>query len=135
MPSDSEIRQLLCDDSLSDWFRMALLSALECNPEQAAHDASLLSLVLDRRAQSIAAKQIAGKAIAHVRGVAGPSVKFSRNRPQGREVHSDIPNRPNLIFFYVQISPEPKVQTILEFTFNLKPEPTDQNSVSRNESV
>lgn len=68
MPSDSEIRQLLCDDSLSDWFRMALLSALECNPEQAAHDAGLLSLVLDRRAQSIAAEQIAGKAIAHARG-------------------------------------------------------------------
>ena len=67
MPSDSEIRQLLADYSLSDWFRTALLSALELNPEQAAHDAGLLSLVLDRRAQAIAADLIASKAIAEAK--------------------------------------------------------------------
>lgn len=68
MPSDSEIRQLLADNNSSDWFRTALLSALERDPDQAAHDAGLLSLVLDRRAQSIAAEQIAGKAITDARG-------------------------------------------------------------------
>jgi hypothetical protein len=68
MPNDDEIRKILADKSLSDWFRSALLSALDGDPVQAAQDAGLLSIVLDRRAQAIAADLIAVKAIAGARG-------------------------------------------------------------------
>ena len=67
MPSDAEIRLILADKGVSDWFRSALLTALDGDPVQTAHDAGVLSLVLDRRAQAIAAEQIAGKAIAEAR--------------------------------------------------------------------
>jgi hypothetical protein len=67
MPSDDEIRRVLADKGLSDWFKAALSSALECDPAQAAHDAGLLSVVLDRRAQTIAAEALACKAIAEAR--------------------------------------------------------------------
>jgi hypothetical protein len=63
MPTDEEIHQILADKGLSDWFRTALLSALDCDPVQAAQDAGLLSIVLDRRAQAIAAHLIAAEAI------------------------------------------------------------------------
>jgi hypothetical protein len=55
MPSDDEIRKLLDDPSISGWFRVALRLALERDPVDAANDAGLLSLVLDRRAAEIAA--------------------------------------------------------------------------------
>ena len=68
MPSDEEIRQVLLDEALSEWFKTALLSALDGEPVQVAHDAGLLSVVLDRRAQSIIAGALASKAIAEARG-------------------------------------------------------------------
>ena len=68
MPSDEEIRQVLADKGLIDWFKAALLSALDGDPEQAAHDAGLLSLLLDHRAQAIAAEALAFKVIDEARG-------------------------------------------------------------------
>ena len=55
MPNDEEIRQLLADPGLSDWFKQALSSSLERDPVDAANDAELLSAVLDRRSRAIAA--------------------------------------------------------------------------------
>ncbi len=55
MPKDEEIRQMLADPGLSDWFKRALLSVLDRDPVDAANDAGLLSIVLDHRAQTIAA--------------------------------------------------------------------------------
>lgn len=67
MPNDDEIRQLLHDPGLSDWFKGALLSALDRDPVDAAHDAGLLSTVLARRAQVIAAAALASLAIREAR--------------------------------------------------------------------
>jgi hypothetical protein len=67
MPNDEEIRQLLDDPGLSDWFKRALLSALDRDPVDASHDAGLLSTVLDRRAQVIAAAALASLAIREAR--------------------------------------------------------------------
>ena len=67
MPKDEEIRQLLDDPSLSDWFKGALLSALDRDPVDAASDAGLLSVVLDHRAQAIAAAALASLAIRDAR--------------------------------------------------------------------
>lgn len=53
MPSDDEIRKICADPSLIYWFRDALTSALERDPVDAAHDAGLLALVLDRRASAV----------------------------------------------------------------------------------
>jgi hypothetical protein len=64
MPSDDEIRVLISNASLSEWFRHALLSALERDPQEAAADAGLLSIVLDQRANSMEALALALKAIA-----------------------------------------------------------------------
>ena len=55
MPNDEEIRQLLADPGLSDWFKQALSSSLKRNPVDAADDAELLATVLDRRSRAIAA--------------------------------------------------------------------------------
>jgi hypothetical protein len=63
MPSDDEIRALISNTSLSEWFRHALLSALERDPQEAAADAGLLSIVLDQRANSMEALTLALKAI------------------------------------------------------------------------
>lgn len=59
MPTDDEIREILRDPSLSDWLRTAMLSALDRDPVDAAKDAGLLALVLDRRAGEIAAQTMA----------------------------------------------------------------------------
>ena len=67
MPNDEEIRQLLGDPGLSDWFKRALLSALDRDPVDAANDADLLAVVLDRRAQAIAAAALASLAILDAR--------------------------------------------------------------------
>ena len=64
MPKDEEIRQMMGDPGLSDWFKRALLSALDRDPVDAANDAGLLSIVLDRRAQAIAADALAAMAMA-----------------------------------------------------------------------
>ena len=55
MPSDDEIRALISSSKLSDWFKHALLTALDRDPTQAAADAGLLSIVLDKRANSLEA--------------------------------------------------------------------------------
>ena len=68
MPKDEEIRQMMGDPGLSDWFKRALLSALDRDPVDAANDAGLLSIVLDRRAQAIAADALAALAIRDARG-------------------------------------------------------------------
>lgn len=67
MPKDEEIRKLLGDPGLSDWFKRALLSALDRAPVDAADDAGLLSAVLDRRAQVISAAALASLAIRDAR--------------------------------------------------------------------
>ena len=59
MPSDDEIRAICADPSLSFWFREALTSALKRDPVDAAHDAGLLALVLDRRASEVLATGLA----------------------------------------------------------------------------
>ena len=59
VPSDDEIRDLLNDPALSHWLRDAMLSALERDPVDAANDAGLLALVLDRRAGEVAARALA----------------------------------------------------------------------------
>ena len=63
MPSDEEIRALISNSSLSNWFKDALLSALDRDPKDAAADAGLLSIVLDKRASSLEAYALALKAI------------------------------------------------------------------------
>lgn len=68
MPSDNEIREILQRQGLSEWFKSALSSALERDPVEAANDAGLLAIVLDRRSQEIAAGAIAIEAIESVRG-------------------------------------------------------------------
>lgn len=68
MPKDEEIRQMVADPGLSDWFKRALISALDRDPVDAANDAGLLSIVLDRRAQAIAAAALAALAIRDARG-------------------------------------------------------------------
>ncbi len=55
MPNDEEIRELLADPGLSDWFKQALSSSLKRDSVDAANDAELLSAVLDRRSRAIAA--------------------------------------------------------------------------------
>lgn len=64
MPTDNEIRLIIAKDGLSDWFKTALKSALECDPVAAAHDAGVLSLVLDQRAHEITATALTAQAIA-----------------------------------------------------------------------
>lgn len=63
MPSDDEIRALISSSILSAWFKHALLSALDRDPKDAAADAGLLSIVLDKRASSLEAYALAMKAI------------------------------------------------------------------------
>jgi len=63
MPNDDEIRALISNPSLSEWFRHALLLALERDPQEAAADAGLLSIVLDQRAQSLKALAITPNAM------------------------------------------------------------------------
>ena len=53
MPNDQEIRRLCEDPAISYWLREALLSALERDPVDAANDAGLLCVVLDKRLEMI----------------------------------------------------------------------------------
>ena len=59
MPTDDEIREPVKDPAPSHWLRDAMLSALERDPVDAANDACLLALVLDRRVGEIAALSLA----------------------------------------------------------------------------
>ena len=59
MPSDDEIRLMLKDTSLSTWLVNALNTALERDPVDAANDAWLLSIILDKRVTTLEEKQAA----------------------------------------------------------------------------
>ena len=72
MPSDDELRALISNSPLSEWFQHALRSALERDPQEAAADAGLLSTVLDHRAKSMEALSVALKAIAQARRSGSP---------------------------------------------------------------
>ena len=67
MPSDEEIRQILNGPGVSKWMRLALSTALTRDPVDAANDAALLAMVLDRRAQEIATQAMADLAIKRAR--------------------------------------------------------------------
>lgn len=64
MPSDDEIREILRSPGLSDWLRVALGTALERDPVDAANDAAVLAMVLDKRASEIMATTLAGLVVA-----------------------------------------------------------------------
>lgn len=49
MPTDEKIQELLQDPSISYWLRESLLSALKRDPVDAANDAELLYLILNKR--------------------------------------------------------------------------------------
>ncbi len=68
MASVNETRQILANIELSDWFKTALLSALDREPVEAAMDAELLSMVLEHRALAISAEMLAFKVIAEAQG-------------------------------------------------------------------
>ena len=59
VPSDDEIRRMLKDPSLSTWLVNAMTSAMERDPVDAANDAGLLSMILDKRATTLLEKQAA----------------------------------------------------------------------------
>ncbi len=59
VPSDDEIRFMLKDPSLSYWLVNAMTTALERDPVDAANDAGLLSMILDKRATTLLEKQAA----------------------------------------------------------------------------
>ena len=59
VPSDDEIRFMLKDPSLSYWLVNAMTSAMERDPVDAANDAGLLSMILDKRATTLLEKQAA----------------------------------------------------------------------------
>ena len=58
MPTDDEIRIMMQDPTLSYWLRDALTRALDRDPVDAAADAGLLSIILDRRAAAINARKL-----------------------------------------------------------------------------
>jgi hypothetical protein len=57
VPSDDEIRLMLKDPSLSTWLVNAMTTAMERDPVDAANDAGLLSMILDKRVTTLQAKQ------------------------------------------------------------------------------
>lgn len=59
VPSDDEIRHMLKDPSLSTWLVNAMTSAMERDPVDAANDAGLLSMILDKRVTTLLEKQAA----------------------------------------------------------------------------
>jgi len=59
MPSDDEIRHILQDGSVSFWLREALKKALDRDPVDAANDAGLLAIILDKRAATLLEKTAA----------------------------------------------------------------------------
>lgn len=69
--NDADIRSMLNDPSLSSWFLNAMNTALDRDPVDAANDAEMLSLVLERRAASC----LAASKIAHRAAVALPILK------------------------------------------------------------
>jgi hypothetical protein len=63
MPSDDELKTMADDPAHSSWFKHALLSALSRDPVEAANDAGLLSLVLDKRAGELTSAAVAKSVI------------------------------------------------------------------------
>ena len=59
VPGDDEIRFMLKDPSLSYWLVNAMTTALERDPVDAANDAGLLSMILDKRVTTLQEKQAA----------------------------------------------------------------------------
>lgn len=62
MPTDCQIREILKGPGLSPWLRAALRSALSRDPGDAARDAGVLALILERRAAQLAAEGVISKA-------------------------------------------------------------------------
>ena len=58
MPTDDELCALVQDPAVSFWLRDALTSALTRDPVDAAADAGLMSIILDRRAAAISARNL-----------------------------------------------------------------------------
>jgi len=63
MPSDDELRTMAANPAHSNWLRHALTEALSRDPVDAANDAGLLALVLDKRSAEIIAASSAEAAI------------------------------------------------------------------------
>ena len=63
MPSDEELKTMATDPALSFWFKNALTEALKRDPVDAANDAGLLAIVLDKRAAEMIAALSAQAAI------------------------------------------------------------------------
>jgi hypothetical protein len=59
MPADDDLKRLLADPSISYWLRDALKAALERDPVDAANDAGLLAIILDKRAATLLEKTAA----------------------------------------------------------------------------
>ena len=55
MPSDDDLREMANDPSLSHWFKTSLIEALNRDPVDAANDAGMLAIVLDKRAAELVA--------------------------------------------------------------------------------
>lgn len=53
MPSDNELMSMASDPALSYWFKNALTEALKRDPVDAANDAGLLALLLEKRANEL----------------------------------------------------------------------------------
>jgi hypothetical protein len=63
MGSDAEIKSLFSNPSTSWWLLDALKTALICDPEGVAKDAEILALILSKRAQELAAQEMAWLAV------------------------------------------------------------------------
>lgn len=63
MPTDNELKKMANDPAHSYWFRNALLASLDRDPVDAANDAGLLAIVLDKRAAELIAATSAQAAI------------------------------------------------------------------------
>ena len=63
MGSDAEIKALLSNPSTSWWLRDTLKTALIRNPTDTANDAEILALILSKRAQELAAQEMAWLAV------------------------------------------------------------------------
>lgn len=53
MPRNDELKSMASDPALSYWFKNALSEALKRDPVDAANDAGLLALVLEKRANEL----------------------------------------------------------------------------------
>jgi hypothetical protein len=54
-----DLRQILSDPAVSDWLKGALLTALQRDPVDAAHDIEILADILGRRCDAALADDVA----------------------------------------------------------------------------